>query len=138
MSDFNQSQSVAKAIHSALAANLGVQALLGDPARLYDHAPENPIYPYLSYGPMRSEDTGGDAHPVTTHSLTLHIWSRYSGRAEVMQCLSAVSEALEEGGLTLSSAHLISAHTVFSDSFRAPDGRTLHGLLRFNVTTEPI
>lgn len=138
MSDFNQSRAVAKAIHIALSNDVTVQNLLGDPARLYDHPPEDPIYPYLSYGPTRSEDVGGDLTPMITHSLTLHLWSRYGGREEILQCLSAVAEVLESTTLSLVDAHLVSANIVFSDHFRAPDGRTLHGLLRLNVTTQPI
>ena len=84
MSDFNQSQALAKAIHSTLSANIAVQSLLGDTPRLYDSAPEDPVYPYLTYGPMRSEDIGGDDSPLTAHIMTLHIWSRYRGRAEIM------------------------------------------------------
>lgn len=51
---------VAKAIHNRLSTDLGVQAELGDPPRLYDSAPEDPIFPYLTYGDMKSEDEGGD------------------------------------------------------------------------------
>lgn len=138
MTDFNQGQAVAKAIHDALSADVSVQALLGSPARLYDHPPEDPIFPYLSYGPMRSTDIGGDTTPLITHSLTLHLWSRYSGRVEILQCLSAVSEVLEGGNFQISDAHIVSVNIIFSDHLRAPDGRTLHGLLRLNVTTQPI
>ncbi len=138
MSDNNQAIELAKSIHSTLSANITVQSILGDPARLYDHPPTDPIYPYLSYGPMRSEDVGGDDTPMTAHTLTLHIWSRYSGRAEILSGLSAVSYVVENGNLQLSAAHIISAHIIFSDNFRAPDGRTLHGVLRLQVTTQPL
>lgn len=137
MTDYNQSQSVAKAVHSALSNDMIVQSLLGEPARLYDHFPEDPVYPYLTYGPMRSEDKGGDANSVTSHSLTLHIWSRYEGRAEILRCISAISSVLESDDLALEGAHCVSTHVVFSDSFRAPDGRTLHGIVRLNIITQP-
>lgn len=137
MSDNNQAVELAKAIHSTLSANIAVQSILGNPPRLYDHPPEDPVYPYLSYGPMRSEDIGGDTSPMTAHSLTLHIWSRYSGRAEVLNGLSAVSGGLETENISLSTGKLISSHIVFTDNFRAPDGRTLHGIIRLHVTTQP-
>ncbi len=137
MIDFNQSQSLAKALHTLLSNNVVVQSVLGDTPRLYDHAPDDPVYPYLTYGAMRSDDIGGDDSPLNAHNLTLHIWSRYGGRAEMMICLDAVSGALKGGGLALSGAHLVSANVVYTDIFRAPDGRTLHGLIRLNVTTQP-
>lgn len=137
MSDENQAIELAKAIHAALSADITVQSILGTPARLYDHPPKDPIYPYLSYGPMRSEDIGGDDSPMTAHSLTLHLWSRYSGRAETLSGLSAISGALEVENISLNTANLISSHIFFTDNFRAPDGRTLHGIIRLQVTTQP-
>ncbi|MBL4871000.1 MAG: DUF3168 domain-containing protein [Robiginitomaculum sp.] len=138
MSDSNQAIELAKSIHTALNTNIFVQNILGDPPRLYDHVPADPIYPYLTYGPMRSEDVGGDMSPMTTHTLTLHIWSRYSGRAEILNGLAIITDVFETGSLQLDTAELISAHVVFNDNFRAPDGRTLHGLIRLQVTTQPL
>jgi len=137
MSDINQAQALAKAIHLALSGNVAVQSVLGQEARLYDHAPEDPIYPYLTYGPMRSADVGGDESPMTAHNLTLHLWSRYGGRAETMAMLQAVSGALESGSWQLAEGHLVSANVIFTDQFRAPDGHTLHGIIRLNATTQP-
>jgi len=137
MSDINQTHALAKAIHLALSGNVAVQSVLGQEARLYDHAPEDPIYPYLTYGPMRSADVGGDESPMTAHNLTLHLWSRYGGRAETMTMLQAVSGALESGSWQLTEGHLVSANVIFTDQFRAPDGHTLHGIIRLNATTQP-
>ena len=138
MSSFNQSLELAKALHSALSGNIAVKSVLGEPPRLYDNPPEDPVFPYLTYGPMRSEDIGGDESPLTAHAISLHIWSRYRGRAEIMACLSAVAGALEGENLQLTDAHLVSANIVYIDSFRAPDGRTLHGLIRMKITTQPL
>jgi len=138
MSVHNQSQSVARAIHNRLSQDVAVQDILGQQPRLYDHIPKDPIYPYLTYGPMRSENISGDDSPLITHTITLHLWSRYGGRAEIMDGISAVCSALETGTLSLSGARLVSLNVVFSDNFRAPDGRTLHGVIRLNVITEPI
>ena len=137
MSDYQQSRALAKSLHTALSGDIGVTNLLGNPARLYDHAPEDPVYPYLTYGPMRSEDKGGDDAPLTTHSLSLHVWSRYEGRAEILKCLSAVTGVIEGGTIAMSGGKIIRANVLYTDNFRAADGRTLHGLLRLSITTEP-
>ena len=137
MTDTNQAQSLAKAVHAALGADVAVQSVLGNTPRLYDHAPEDPIYPYLTYGPLRSEDIGGDVSPMTAHNMTLHLWSRYGGRAEIMALTNAVSGVLESGGWQLTEGVLVSANVIFTDNFRAPDGRTLHGVIRFDATTQP-
>ena len=137
MSDVNQAQALARAVHLALSSDVAVQSVLGQTPRLYDHPPEDPIYPYLTYGTMRSEDIGGDDSPMTAHNLTLHLWSRYGGRAEIMSMIQAVSGVLENDNWQLTDGHLVSANVIFTDQFRAPDGRTLHGIIRLNATTQP-
>ncbi|GLQ22766.1 hypothetical protein GCM10007853_06400 [Algimonas ampicilliniresistens] len=114
-------------LHAALANDLAVTATLGDPIRAFDDTPDDPVYPYLTYGQIRSEDTSGDAAPQSTHQMTLHLWSRYAGRAEVFDLLRMVSDTIRDSV----------PHTVlplYTDVFRAPDGRTFHGLLRLSVT----
>lgn len=114
-------------IHAALSDNLAVSLALGDPVRAYDDPPDNPVYPYLTYGNVRSTDTSGDGAPQSTHQISLHLWSRYAGRSELLDLMRLVETALDAG----------LPHTVtplYLDVFRAPDGLTFHGLLRLSVT----
>jgi len=136
MSDMQSAIEVSKAIHALLSDDVAVQAVLGTPPRLYDNPPEDPVFPYLTYGPMRSEDNSGDGVVISTHTLTLHIWSRYGGRAQVMEVLAAVTGVLQDGSLTLPEASLVRAQVSYTDIFRAPDGLTLHGLIRFSLITD--
>ncbi len=136
MSDLEATIVISKAIHAALSANGAVTALLGTPPRLYDNPPEDPVFPYLTYGPIRSEDISGDGAVITNHIMTLHIWSRYGGRAEAMNIVRVVTAALENTALTPGDIHLVRARTLYTDIFRAPDGQTLHGLIRFSLTTD--
>lgn len=113
-------------IHVALSDNLAISLALGDPVRAYDDPPDNPVFPYLTYGNVRSTDTSGDGAPQSTHQISLHLWSRYSGRSELLDLMRLVEAALD--------ADL--PHTVtplYLDVFRAPDGLTFHGLLRLSV-----
>ncbi len=134
-------EQVAKAVHAALSDDLSVQHALGgtndQTPRLYDTAPEDPVYPYLTYGAMRSEDISADDTPMSAHQMTLHIWSRYSGRAEVMSLLSQIGAALNAQALT-ATGHIDvrSSNPIYSDVLRAADGRTHHGLLRVSITTQ--
>lgn len=137
-----QAEALARAVHAVLQANPAVQYGLGGtadvPPRLYDSAPEDPVYPYLTYGALRSEDIGADDTPLTAHQMTLHIWSRYTGRAEVMALLGQLGHALDAETLTdVATIAVRSATAVYSDVLRAPDGRTHHGLLRLSFTTHP-
>lgn len=136
MSDIKSALNICEAIHNLLTQDITVQALLGQPPRLYDHPPDDPIFPYLTYGPMRSQDESGDGAIINIHTMTLHLWSRYSGRAEVMQILDALTQALRRGPLTLKDVSLVQAQVTYTDIFRAPDGLTLHGLIRFSLMTD--
>lgn len=137
-----QAESLAKAVHAVLQSDPAVQYGLGGtadvPPRLYDAAPEDPVYPYLTYGALRSEDIGADETALASHQMTLHLWSRYTGRAEVMALLGQLGHALDADTLTEAASVAVRSSTaVYSDVLRAPDGRTHHGLLRLSITTHP-
>jgi hypothetical protein len=137
-----QAESLAKAVHAVLQTDPAVQYGLGGtadvPPRLYDAAPEDPVYPYLTYGALRSEDIGADETALASHQMTLHLWSRYTGRAEVMALLGQLGHALDAETLTEAASVAVRSSTaVYSDVLRAPDGRTHHGLLRLSITTHP-
>lgn len=133
------STAIARAIHAALSNNATIQDALGTPPRLYDTAPEDPVFPYLSYGPLRSEDIGGDGVELMSHQVTLHVWSRYAGRAEVLRLLEVIKSILNNKDVLASyiaSENLVSASILYSDVLRASDARTQHGLLRLSLLTE--
>ena len=141
MSMSQQTEALAKAVHAVLRDNPAVRFALGGttdaPPRLYDAAPEDPVYPYLTYGSLRSEDIGADDTPLASHQMTLHLWSRYMGRAEVLSLLSQTSHALQADALTAAGdIEIRSATAIYSDVLRAPDGRTQHGLLRLSFITQ--
>lgn len=133
------SEIISRAIHQALLKNTAIQDSLGDPPRLYDTGPEDAVFPYLSYGLLRSEDIGGDELTLFSHQITLHVWSRYAGRAEVLSVMEAVKSVFNEReniANELPDEALISATILYSDVLRAPDGRTQHGILRLSILTE--
>lgn len=136
MTDFNAVTDVARALHNMLSGDLRVQDALGTPARLYDHAPEDPVFPYLTYGPMRSEDNSADGARLTVHLITLHVWSRYTGRAEALGLMGTIASVLTDAPMPLTNAALVNRHIIYTDIFRASDGLTLHGILRLRVSTD--
>lgn len=136
MTDFNAVTDVARALHLALADDVRVQDALGDPARLYDDPPEDPVFPYLTYGPIRSEDNSVDGARLTTHLITLHVWSRYTGRAEALALMGTIASVLTSAPMSLAGAALVNRHIIYTDIFRASDGLTLHGIVRLRVSTD--
>lgn len=114
-------------ILAALEIDPGVTIRLGSPPRIHDDVPADPVYPYMTFGSVRSEDTSGDAAPQTTHQISLHIWSRYTGRSEVLELMERVEHAIR-------GVPVFTIVPLYLDVFRAPDGRTRHGLLRLSIT----
>lgn len=138
MSAYNPDICAARGVHQALSSDVNIQMVLGPVPRLYDSAPEDPIYPYLTYGAMRAEDISGDDAVLTAHALTLHVWSRYDGRAEALDIIGHIRRVLEADDLSFDDAHLVSANVTYTDIFRSSDGRTLHGLVRVSLRTQPL
>ena len=127
---------IARALQIALSTHSDVQALLGAVPRLYDNPPEDPIFPYVTYGPLRSQDISGDEAALSSHLMTLHIWSRYGGRAEALSIIQAITKAIQTGAFDLGDSHLVRKHIIYTDVMRAPDGLTLHGLMRLSFITD--
>lgn len=126
------------ALADALAASPALTAVLGDPPRLWDEPPPSPLFPYVTIGATSSRPIAAAAAPAVQHDLTLHVWSRYSGRKEAREIASAIAAAVDEGLPTMTGARLVTWRVLYADVFRLADGRTTHGLMRLRAVTEPL
>jgi hypothetical protein len=131
----DSAQQLVQDIHMTLISAPLIGAVLGDPPRIYDDVPEDPTYPYLTYGTVRSEDRNADGGGERiAHQISFHIWSRGAGRREILELLDRVQSVLEAG---LSHAIV----PLYADVFAAGRGgqvtpNTRHGLLRLSIITE--
>lgn len=124
------------AIRAAALDHDDVRAVLGDPARLYDDPPPDPVFPYVTLGRMETRAADASDTPALEHAVTLHAWSRYGGRAEALDVIAALRTALHDADLDLDGRRLVFLFASFSDVFRSGDGRTTHGVLRLRALTE--
>ena len=125
------------AIYQHLAADAVLKAELGDPARIYDDAPPDAVFPYVILGEARANDWNG-VDGGFEHDLKLYAFSRYAGRREVKRVMGAIYDALHEATLTLSNHQLINIRFVFGDIFRRQDRETYQGVARFRAVTQPL
>ncbi len=125
----------AAAIRTAALADSGVQALLG--ARFYDDPPPDALFPYVTLGRVESRASDSSGTEAIEHSVTLHVWSRHGGRAEALDIIGALREALHDAPLTVTGRMLVFVFAQFADVFRSGDGLTTLGLLRLRALTEP-
>lgn len=129
-------RALAAALRAAAMADAGVKAALGDPPRLYDDPPPDPVFPYVTLGRVESRPADASAAEALEQLVTLHAWSRHGGRAEALDVLAALRAALHDKPLTIEGRALIFIFAVFADVFRSGDGRTTHGVLRIRALTE--
>ena len=123
-----------KAVVAALAADGRVQALLGDPVRVFDAPPKGGLAPYLLIGrgvevPLKAEGGGAEV------SLSLTVVSRFSGQEEARAVVALVRDVLE--GLAVSDDGVMGVVRVRgAEVFAGGDGRGAYGVLRLRAVME--
>lgn len=129
-------RALAAALRTRAAADAGVKAVLGDPARFYDDPPTDAAFPYATLGRVESRASDASAAEAIEHAVTLHVWSRHGGRAEALDAIAALRVALHDAPLAITGRRLVLVLAQFADVFRSGDGRTTHGVLRLKAITE--
>jgi hypothetical protein len=125
-----------KAMVAALAGDADLGALVGD--RIYDAAPRNAVFPYVSIGQANVADWSTGTEAGAEHTLVLHTWSRVAGKKESYAIGAAVESVLHDASLALDGHHLVNLRFEFAEVTRDRDGITYHGVARFRAVTEPV
>jgi hypothetical protein len=119
------------AIEAAMRADAGVQAVLGDPVRLYETRSREAAYPHASWGRAQSQARDADGATLIEHRLTLEIWCRDEGAGAVTGQLRAALRgldiALPEGW------SLLSLMPVYMDAFATKSRRVTRGIIRLRA-----
>ena len=126
-----------KALIGWLKDDAALQALLGEPARIWDEPPQTPGYPNLRIGRSQSRPVAADGCGVE-HTLSLHCVSRFAGTEEAKAICAAVRARIEGAGLEADGVKTISLRTTFADVFRSQDLRRTYGVIRVRAVTEDI
>lgn len=122
------------AIIQRLKADPGVTTLIA--GRVYDSVPNAAPFPYVSYGPVDSNDD--DAECITGFAIFIQLdaWSRAVGFPEVKKIADAVRAALHDAPLALSVNALVFLEHRQTNVRRDPDGLTSHASLQFEASVE--
>ncbi|MEM9494845.1 MAG: DUF3168 domain-containing protein [Pseudomonadota bacterium] len=126
-----------RAIYQELSNDAGLGAYIGAPARIFDHPPDGAGLPYIVIGAGRASDWKGVDRGVE-HDVRLHVYSRYAGRREIKEIMSAVYDALHEAAFAVDGHRLVNIRCIFSDALRRTDGETYEGVMRFRAMTQPL
>ena len=126
-----------KALITHLSEDVSVRALLGDPARIWDAVPQEPVLPHLLIGRCESRPLEADGGGVE-HRLTLTVVSRFRGTEEAKAVLAAVRLRLADARVQADGVRAVSLGVVFADVFPAADGARTYAVLRVRAVTEEV
>jgi hypothetical protein len=125
-----------KAIFAALGANAALAALIG--ARVFDHAPANVAFPYITFGRTSVYDWSTATEGGTEQLFTLHVWSKGKGKKEALEIMELARQTLHDAPLELEGYSLVNLRLEFSEARYDDRNEAQHGLLRFRAVVEVI
>jgi hypothetical protein len=125
------------AIFSALGADQGLIATLGE-ARVYELLPpKNVASPYVTFGRTSVYDWTTGAEKEDEQLLTLHVWSKAKGDAETLDIMQIMRARLADSLLSLEGREPVRLRLEFSEAHYDDELAVHHGLLRFRAVSEP-
>ena len=130
----NSAAELQKAIFEALGANATLAALVG--TRVFDHAPANAAFPYITFGRTSVYDWSTGTESGTEHLFTLHVWSKAKGKKEALEIMELARGTLHDAALELEGHKLVNLRLEFSEARYDDRNEAHHGLLRFRAVVE--
>ena len=127
------------AVYAALTGNTALMALVRG---VYDAQPR-PLtgsdvlqFPYVTVGEDTHTDWSTDTESGDDATITIHTWTRYSGRKQEKEIKAAIYGALHRQALAVPGYALVSCDWIGSDSLIDADGETRHGVQTFRIVID--
>ena len=132
---------VQTAIYQQLTGNAPLMAAI---KAVYDDVPQPNSsgdeldFPYVTIGEDVHTTIDTDLELMNQVSITVHTWSRFSGRSETKQIQGLIYDSLHRANLVQSGYKFINIAQVNSESQLDSDGFTRHGIQTFNLLIEEL
>ena len=124
------------AVYALLVADA---SLMGLAAAVYDHVPQNAVFPYVVIGEDAAAADDTDDTASADHVITIHTWAAYRGLKQVKQLQQYIYAALHRTTLTVNGVTGATECSVeSSDNFLDSDGLTRHGVQRVRVLIDGV
>jgi hypothetical protein len=129
-----------RAIVTVLKASADLQSLIGNPIRLYQDAPANATFPYVTLGEGQVVPDLADCIDGSEIYPILHVWSRASGFGEAKSIAATIWKALNGATLTMTENRclLLERDQLGDVTLSDPDGVTKHIASHYRALVEPI
>jgi len=118
-------------LYSTLNNDSNLTTTLG--AGVYDEVVETASYPYVQIGEETAIDFGTKNEDGGEFTITIHVWSQYTGSKETKNIMDRIHTLLHDSSLSVTGFNLVNLRFEFSDIIRDPDGITRHGVMRFRA-----
>jgi hypothetical protein len=100
---------------------------------VFDHTPDNEAYPYVVIGDDNAQSFDTKTFNGFEVSVVIHTWSQYLGRKQIKEMQGAIYSALHNQQLAIGGYNFVLCQLEFSETILEDDGRTRHGIQRFNL-----
>lgn len=121
---------VQAAFYQRLAADPSLGGLVSG---VYDDLDETVQPPYLVIGEATEVPEHAHDRQGLRATVTLHVWSTYSGYAQTQQVIKAIDRLLDRRPLTVPGFTDVSCACEFSQEMRDPDPAWRHGVIRYRL-----
>ncbi len=100
---------------------------------VFDHTPQNTVFPYITFGEVISRDWSNAAQGGAEQLVSLQIWSREGGRKQAISIMEKVYDLLHQASLEVESQTLVLMRFVTSKITLGNDGFTYQGTMQFRA-----
>ncbi len=100
---------------------------------VYDAAPDNASYPFIQIGDDQFNSWDSHTFDGFQVEITLHTWTQGEGKKACKEIMGRLYELLHNTDLMLTSQKTIALRAGLNTIVLDPDGRTFHGVSRFNL-----
>lgn len=125
-----------EAVYSALTASAALQALIGNPARVYDVVPPAAVFPYVTLGDISIRDFDTKDRLGFEQLHVIHVFSRSRGRKELKQVMQTIYDVMHRTNVSVTGADLVNCQLLSALTQQDNDGLTLRGTLRFRIVVQ--
>lgn len=132
---------IQKAIYEKLKTDAAITARA---MPVYDDVPQaddsgEPLaFPYIVVGDDSLVPWDTDTELGVDGSLTIHTWSRYSGKKETKEIQGLIYDALHRAEFEITGYASVVCALQVSNSFLDADGKTRHGVQTFTMLIEKL
>jgi hypothetical protein len=106
---------------------------------VFDFVPDNTNFPYVQIGEFTTSPFETFADYGQEVSMTIHVWSQrigtkaYQGMMQIENIMDSIQRLLCRTRFPLNLWSNVGCWGDFSQTFREPDGITLHGVLKYRI-----